>query len=75
MKDRKTFQGLHLFFILDSIQTVFSNDNDNLREELNLDFSPEICPGKQVTFSEEILEVYRQINPTPIVYNAIDFST
>ena len=43
--------------MLDSIQTVFSNDNENLRKKLNLDFSPEVSFEKQVTFSLETSEV------------------
>ena len=33
-----------------------------------------MSPKKQVTFSVETPEVYQQINATPIVYAATDFS-
>ena len=66
---------VRLFFILDSIQTVFSNDNDTLRKELNLDFSPKVSPEKQVTFSVKTPEVEEQINATPVVHGATDFNS
>ena len=61
--NRKICLGLESFFILDTIQKVFGNDNDTLRNELNLDFSPEVISEKQVTFSVETSRV-----------EAIDFS-
>ena len=60
---------IRFFFILDSNQTVLCNDNDTLRKELNLDFSPKVSPEKQVTFSVKIPEVYLQINATPVVHD------
>ena len=62
-----------LLFILDSIETVFCNDNDTLRKELNLDFGLQVSPEKQVTFSVETPEVYQQINVTSVVHGARDF--
>ena len=58
--------------MLGSIGTVLSNDNDTSRKQLHLDFSPEVSPEKQVTFSVEIPEVCQQINTTPIVYEATE---
>ena len=74
LENRKTCQGLDSFFILNSIQTVFSNDNDTLRKELNLDFSPDVSLEKQVTLSVEIPEVSQQINAAPVVHEVTDFS-
>ena len=51
-----------LFFIVASIRTVFSNENDTLKKELNLDFSLKVNPEKQVTFSVETSKVYQPIN-------------
>lgn len=62
-----------LLFILDNIETVFCNDNDTLRKELNLDFGLQVSPEKQVTFSVETPEVYQQINVTSVVHGARDF--
>ena len=63
-----------LFFIVDSIQTVFSNENDTLKNELNLNFSLKVNPEKQVTFVVETPEVYQPINPIPVVHGATDFN-
>ena len=68
------FQRVDSFFTLDKIQTVLISDNASFRKQLNLDFSPEVSPGKQVTFLMETPEVYQQINPTPILYKAAYFS-
>ena len=65
LENKKTCQTLDSFFILDIIQAVFSDNNDTLRKELNLDFSHEVSP-EQVT-SVETPEVYQQINATPVV--------
>ena len=67
-------QRLDSFFIIDSIQTVFSNDNDTLRKKINLDFNPEVSPDKQGTFLMETPKVCQQINVAPIVDEATDFS-
>ena len=75
LENRKICQALDLFIILDRIQTVFSDDNDTLKKELNLDFSPEVSPEEQVTFSVETLEVYQHIDAAPVVYGATDFSS
>ena len=61
-------------FILESIQTVFSNGNDTLKKELNLDFSPEVSPEKRVIFSVETPKIYQEINATLIMHKATDFS-
>ena len=61
-ENRKTFQGFKSFFILYSIHTVFSNDNDTLRKELNLEFSPEVSPEKQISSSVETPEAHQQVN-------------
>ena len=53
LENRKACRGLNSFFILDSIQTVLSNNNDTLGRKINLNFSPKVCPEKQVTFSVE----------------------
>ena len=63
--------------MLDSIHSVFTNDNDTLIKELNLDFSPKVSPEKQVTFSVETPEVYQQINinAAPVGYGATNFNS
>ena len=67
LENKKTYQGLDTFFILDRIRKVFSDVNDTLRKELNLDFSSEVSPEKQVTVSVETPEVYEQIKVTHVV--------
>ena len=74
LENRKTCQGLDSFFILDSIQTASCTDNETLRKELNIDFSPEVSPEKQVTFLVETPEVYQQITATPTVHGPPHFS-
>ena len=74
LENKKTCQTLDSFFILDIIQADFSDNNDTLRKELNLDFSHEVSP-EQVTFSVKTPEVDQQINATPVVYGAIDFTS
>ena len=66
---------VRLFSYTRQHRTVFNNDNDTLRKELNLDFSPEVSPEKQVIFSVETAEVYQQINATPVVHRATHFRT
>ena len=65
---------VRLFFIDDSIQTVFSNNIATLRKDLNLDFSHEVSTEKQVTFSVKVPNVYQQINATSIVQEPTYFS-
>ena len=65
---------VRLFFIDDSIQTVFSNNIATLRKDLNLDFSHEVSTEKQVTFSVKVHNVYQQINATSIVHEPTYFS-
>ena len=59
--NKKTWQRWDSFFILDSIKTIFSNDNDALRKKINLDVCPKVSPEKQFTFSVETPDIYQQL--------------
>ena len=65
---------VRLFFYTRQHPKSLSNYNDTLRKQLNLDFTLEVSPEKQVTFSVETPKVYQLINGAPIVHGATDFS-